>query len=156
MDPVYDKAVARLQEIEVERTILKQFVESYRRTRHVLGLDERSVDGTHSEHKSNPQELLPLADTAPAEKRKRVTDNPKPADVVRESLAILRERGRPMTRRDLHTALKERGLEIKGADPIKALGTMLWRGKDQLIQLEGFGYWPKDDVYNPANYDGGL
>ena len=59
-----------------------------------------------------------------------------------------------MSRRELHGALASIGLDVNGADPIKALGTMLWRsGEDVLVQLKGFGYWIKDRDYEPAHYD---
>ncbi len=83
----------------------------------------------------------------------RVTDNPKPAAVVAGAIEILRAHGRPMTRRELHGALAERGLEVRGADPVKALGTMLWRGRDRIEQIEGRGYWPKGDRVPQLSFD---
>jgi hypothetical protein len=92
---------------------------------------------------------------APA-KRKRVSDNPRPAILIPAAIEILRQHGKPMSRRELHEALSARGLVVRGSDPIKALGTILWRAGDDLVQLEGFGYWPKSDQYRLANYAGAL
>lgn len=83
-------------------------------------------------------------------------DEVAPFPFLARLITVLRERGKPMSRRELHVALGERGLLVKGSDPIKALGTMLWRGRDRLTQIEGYGYWPKGDTYEPANYHGGL
>ena len=34
---------------------------------------------------------------------------------------------------------------VNGTDPVKTLGTILWRsGSDRLTQIDGWGYWPKD------------
>ena len=51
-----------------------------------------------------------------------------------------------MSRRQLYEALKRLGMEIKGADPIKALGTILWRASDRIEYVEGRGYWPIGDA----------
>lgn len=84
--------------------------------------------------------------------RTRVTDNPRPAVIIPAAIKIMRERGRPMSRRDLHVALADAGLVVNGADPVKALGTILWRAKNQIIQIEGRGYWPHGDPVPPANH----
>ncbi|MDZ4363133.1 hypothetical protein [Brevundimonas sp.] len=105
---------------------------------------------------STQNELYPIDNDVPVPPRRtRITDNPKPAVVVEAVLDILRQNGHPMSRRALHTTLKLKGLEVRGADPVKALGTMLWRAEDKLVQLEGYGYWPKADEYLPAHYFGG-
>jgi hypothetical protein len=149
MDPVYDQAVKRLETLESEAAELRKFIELYRRTRHLLGLERAVDDGDKS--------TLPSGENAIEKpeigRRRKVTDNPKPAVVVAESLKILAERGAPMTRRELHEALAQRGFEVRGADPIKALGTMLWRAKDQIVQLEGHGYWIKAEPLPDVDYD---
>ncbi|RYF26981.1 MAG: hypothetical protein EOO23_08290 [Comamonadaceae bacterium] len=96
------------------------------------------------------------AHSSPPSKKTRVTDNPRPAVLIPAVIDILRQNGSPMSRRELHEALSARGLVVKGSDPIKALGTILWRAGDDLVQLEGFGYWPKSDQYRRANYAGTL
>ena len=53
------------------------------------------------------------------------------------------ERQHPLTRRQLLEILDTRGLQIRGANPIKVLGTNLWRSQ-QFEQIEGLGYCPKD------------
>jgi hypothetical protein len=53
-----------------------------------------------------------------------------------------------MTRRELHSALAERGMLVRGADPVKTLGIMLWRsGRFDQVEHEGkMGYWPKGEA----------
>jgi hypothetical protein len=87
-----------------------------------------------------------------ARKTARVTDNPKPAKVVEAAISILRAQGWPMSRKDLHTALSERGVVVNGANPVKTLGTMLWRAPDMIVQIDGQGYWPKGDALPQAGY----
>lgn len=115
-------------------------------------MDQKPVDDGQKEA---DREAEASDDAAP--KRTRVTDNPKPKTVVKEAVAVIRERGRPMSRREVWEALRDRGTVVRGADPVKALGTMLWRsGKNDLIQLEGHGYWVRDEDYEPARYQGDL
>lgn len=156
MDKVYEAAVNRAEELQRELKELNDFIALYRRTRHLLGMDSTEHKETLMSSSAGPEESkgaprpLGAVNESP---RKRVVDNPKPADVVSEAVAVLRERGHPMSRRTLHEALKDRDMEVRGADPVKTLGTMLWRsGQDALVQLEGHGYWIKSEPYPPARY----
>ena len=58
-----------------------------------------------------------------------------------------------MSRDDLFAALTEKGVIIHGKEPPVVLQTMLWRMSDRIIHLKGFGYWSKDQAYEPAAYD---
>lgn len=151
----------RLEELEQEVETLRQFLESAKAAEAILNRNapppakapqakNESVDES-----ADPIVTRIISGPLPEKPRRtRVTDNPKPAVLIPEAIKILRERGHPMSRRELHEALKERGLEVKGSDEIKALGTILWRAKKHIVQLEGYGYWPKDDEYAPAGYLG--
>lgn len=80
-------------------------------------------------------------------------ENPKLDVIVRNAIEIMRDTGRPMSRREVHTALAARGLEVKGAEPTKTLGTMLWRARDHIDSIDGRGYWPKGDPVPPVSMD---
>lgn len=79
--------------------------------------------------------------------------NPKKEEVAEAALEILSERGVPLSRDDLLLALSAKGIHIHGKDPLVVLQTMLWRMKERIVHLKGFGYWPKDVAYAPAAYD---
>lgn len=154
MDPMLDAAQKKRAELLKELEKIDHFLETYRSLAIELKLESANESGTQAatDAAENPvdRERMEVgeADVAPAAptKRARVTDNPKPRDVVAAAVNVIRERGRPMSRRDIHRALAERGMVVRGADPIKALGTMLWRsGADALEQVEGAGYWPKGE-----------
>lgn len=87
--------------------------------------------------------------TLPVGKPKR-PKNPDREIVVEKALQIIRERGEPMSRRDLFEALKEQGIELRGKDPEMVLSTMLWRSQDRIERLIPFGYWPTGVEYAPA------
>lgn len=160
MDPtdLIVRAKSRIAEITQELETLKLFVDSAERAMPLLA--------PHSSHK---EALMRVPDhesvsmvngdagegVGPTQAKKtRVTDNPKPAVLIPEAIEILRAKGRPMSRRELWDALADRGLVVKGADPTKALGTILWRANDKIVQVEGFGYWPRSDRYEPGRYWG--
>ena len=52
----------------------------------------------------------------------------------------------------LYDLLKGIGLEVKGADPLVTLSTMLWRMRDKIIHFQGKGYWPQHKPYPPTGY----
>lgn len=79
--------------------------------------------------------------------------NPKKEDVASAAVEIIRAYGAPMSREKLARALAERGIQLTGEDPDKVLSTMLWRMKDAVVRLPGFGYWPANDPYARAGYD---
>ena len=80
----------------------------------------------------------------------------KPAAVLAEVVKILEEEKRPFTRGQLLELLEIRGVVMGGTDKSKALGTTLWRARDQIVNLNGFGYWLKEEPYDPAGYKGDL
>jgi hypothetical protein len=79
--------------------------------------------------------------------------NPKKEDVAAAAREILLQNGRPMTRDDLHEALIARNVIIHGANPAVVLQTMLWRMREEITHLKGYGYWPRDTACAAAFYD---
>lgn len=153
-DPVLAAAEARRDELAQELQKVRDFISSYHAFKRMAKLDSVNTTGTISvsstafensgDHvgKEAAREAE-SADATPA-RRTRVTDNPKPSVVVAEAVDVIRTANRPLTRREIHKSLAERGVVVRGADPIKALGTMLWRsGSEALEQIEGYGYWIK-------------
>jgi len=156
-----DAAIQKRDELREDLRKIEDFILTYRRLRQELRIDVKSgVSRESSPEANSPDEMSQVddraaeaPDAAPA-RRVRVRDNPKPDAVVAAAVEVIREAGKPLSRRQIHEELTARGMEVKGADAIKALGTMLWRsGRDHLVQLEGRGYWDKSQGYPPAAYD---
>lgn len=61
--------------------------------------------------------------------------------------------GRPVSRGDVKQRLAEYGVRLNAKDQATYIGTLLWRAKDQFVNLKPYGYWPKDVAYAPAGYD---
>ena len=157
MNDLYEVAKRRLEAIRAEEKTLIEFVNAHERARKILGPASQPslFDDALVPIPATPASVVgaPSREDA-APKKGRVTDNPKSSVVVAAAISILREGGHPLSRRQLHRALWDRGVEVNGGDPVKTLGTILWRAQDKLVQLEGFGYWPKGDAYQPAEYQG--
>lgn len=166
-DPILNRAFARMDELREELEKLQHFVDTYRSFANSIKLESANIEGTNRDHSDAGDSAVDNSEietarevgrtgAAPAS-RVRVRDNPKPAAVVAAAVELIRENLGPMTRRQIWEGLRDQGMVVRGADPVKALGTMLWRsGKDQLVQLEGYGYWLKHEAYEPASYHGDL
>ncbi len=127
-DSVYKKALLRSLELKTELQDVEQFLELYQR-----------FAGTETEQD----------DTTGESGGPRITRN-ELAPLIRKSLL---KRGRPLTRGQLLEALKEDGVFIGGRNQTKNLGTIIWRLRDQFVNIEGYGYWPRDVEYEHAGYD---
>lgn len=154
MNELDQKARERVAQLEQELEFWRNYLAMNAQAQALLSTPVRDLPSREwaKESVGEPVDNMVLLSRAENARRTRVTDNPKPAVVVEAVLDILRNNGHPMSRRELHTTLGLRGLHVRGADPVKALGTMLWRAPEQLVQIEGYGYWPKDDPYPPAGY----
>jgi hypothetical protein len=111
----------------------------------------RELTGTEAV-RSEPSAATDSAEPPKSHGRKRTPGTAKPSDVGPMARRILLDNGKPMTRSELLKALEERDVVLAGEDKAKYLGTILWRMKEAFINLEGFGYWPKDKPFEPANY----
>jgi len=142
---------ARMADLKAEQERIAKFIEEWHEFAGVGG-----DTGLRKWPEIAPAGPLPEAFVAAAlseERKKRTTGNPKKEDVVEASREIIRERGEPVSRADLFRALKERGIELRGADPEMVLSTMLWRMRDQIVRLNGGGYWLADRPWELAGYD---
>lgn len=90
---------------------------------------------------------------AGAETSRRFRGPVRPADVAAAVKSILQRERRPMRRGELVPELEKLGVQLAGRDKNKNLGTILWRHKNEFIQIDNLGYWlkdvPLDGVYTP-------
>ncbi len=57
---------------------------------------------------------------------------------------IIIETGRPLTRGQLMERLESAGTKLSGKDKesrARYVGTILWRSRDEIENIEGLGYW---------------
>jgi hypothetical protein len=80
------------------------------------------------------------------------TPNPDRKVVAEKALEAIKEAGHPLSRRRIYDKLTQGGVHISGKNPLMVLTTMLWRSRDKLVSIPGFGYWPADTAYPPGDY----
>lgn len=119
----------RIAVLEAEIETLKQFVALSARAQSILASSPIQGSGAKPD-------LVITGGSAPLFVEVKAHENPKPAVVLQATKEILKAHGRPMKRREIYDALVEKGLVIKGAEPLKVLGMTLWRFRDQLIQTK--------------------
>jgi len=147
-----DAAKKRLADIEAEAEKLRSFIALWRDLADLFGDDPGDFAGALTVPSPTPDWATdqirssesPVVKIDP-QRRTRIADNPRPEVLIPQVRKILLDRGTPMTRRELHSALAERGFLVRGTDPVKTLGTILWRAKDQIVGIDGHGYWPKNE-----------
>ncbi|WP_108658320.1 hypothetical protein [Acuticoccus kandeliae] len=139
MTDAYQKALARQAELKSEiadrdRELarINEFLKMYHE------LEGRPL-------KASAQVGRPTLTTHP-----RVLTREEAAPIIRK---VLIDHQQPMTRAELLNALSEGGNPIGGREPANNLGTMMWRMKDQFVNLKGYGYWLADMAYEPAAYE---
>lgn len=74
--------------------------------------------------------------------------------IAEQCIRIILKNERPMNRSELYESLNKNGIVINGTEPEKVLSTMLWRMRDKVVRLPGFGYWPADLDFPAADYIG--
>ena len=89
---------------------------------------------------------------AAAAKSGRPTRNLPKTRMANEVSLLLRDRQKPMTRTEIAEALELKGIPVAGVDPSKAIGTILWRMRDEFVNLPGWGYWFIGEEFSPAAY----
>jgi hypothetical protein len=76
----------------------------------------------------------------------------RPKDVGPIARRLMLDNGHPMTRTELLDALKKSGVRLAGTDEARYLGTIMWRLRDEFINIEGHGYWPRDIPCEAVGY----
>jgi len=106
---------------------------------------------------SLPEEVIAHKNSRPSNVT-RIANNPKKEIVAIATLQLVNERGHPIPRPELRELLASRGLDVRGADPLVTLSTMLWRAGPRvgLLHLKGYGYWDGTKPYEPAGYAPGT
>ena len=138
-DPAFQSACERADELRVELARAKQMADEL----------ARSIAAAQSEL-SRMERAISVRRAQAVEPAPR-PKNPDRRDVARRALELIRKAGRPLSRRLLYERLQDVGVTITGMDPEVVLGTMLYRD-DRIVRIRNFGYWPKEEVYEPAFY----
>lgn len=167
-DEILNAALNKRDDLREELRKIDDFIATYRKIRLELHIDERNTEGTRvsaglimritADQMSQVEEREEATSDVGPKVRVRVRGNPRPAVVVAAAVELIRKAGQPLTRREIYNGLVSQGIVVQGADPVKAVGTTLWRATEELEQVEGRGYWlagvpvpPPEDLHEDAD-----
>jgi hypothetical protein len=162
---LYDAAVSRISAIRNELDELEQFVRQYKVIEAKL-MPRRESEPEQSILHATPRLFTKVFGSEPANLHFRaVTNSPtatvnvttRPTSKARIlASAALKEidlDGCPIQVSDLVPRIEAQGLTIGGENPAANLSAHL-NNSDWLVSLKGYGWWPKEKPYPPANYPG--
>ncbi|MCP5371092.1 MAG: hypothetical protein H6907_05100 [Hyphomicrobiales bacterium] len=133
-DRAYRNAVKRRDELQRELETVNTFIRLYRQ---FSGTDGEHKAGANTSHDSTLVERPTISRMG----------------VAKYAREFMIERGSPMTRGELVDKFDEFGLPVGGTDKSKNMGTIMWRLRDEFVNLEGHGYWPRDIPCPRIGYD---
>jgi hypothetical protein len=159
VDSILRNALNMRQKLKTELLDIENFIRVYQHLR-TIESPQQSLELESSE----PEQALESANFV-----QPVSDSDESRVHVPESAAMARrgytkemlkphvrklllDAGTPLTRTQLLRALDARDIPVGGSNRPKNMGTIMWRLSDHFVNLDGFGYWPKDTPYAPASY----
>ncbi len=125
----YQSILLRRRELQEELKVLNDIIQGYERLQQLRG-------------GSSGPEQEPAKATGESRKRERNVYPPR--QLANFARAEILKVGRPMTRGELVGAFEEAGIPLAGGDKAKNIGTILWRFREEFLNVPGQGYWPKD------------
>jgi reverse gyrase len=138
-----ENALKRKDILKAELEEIQRFIKAYRAF---------SDDGTGAEQSELPmeeprRELISKksVDNGDNFRRGRRPGKTAPSDIARIMERIIRDIGRPMTRGEIVDALERRDVGIPAQDKKRYVGTIAWRHKGTFENIEGKGYWVRDE-----------
>ena len=136
-DDEIKKIIEKRDQLRQELQKIDNFLELY-----------RDLTGTELVQ-TEPSGKLANVDNFRRRGRKRTPGTVSPSDLGPMIRRILLEHGKPMTRSELLRALEGRDVKLAGEDKARYLGTIMWRMREAFVNIDGYGYWPKDVEWGP-------
>ncbi len=115
------------------------------------GTDRDRIDAALAGKNPNPNEKIPESvDSVDNTKRPGRKRTGKPDNIALVIERVIRDVGQPMQRREIVKALEARDMEIPALDKERYIGTIVWRHKGTFVNVEGRGYWLRDEPVPPG------
>ena len=138
----YQNAIARLDLLRKEIAEIEQFLTLYQK----FGTPGVAPDATPKAAENGPKQPEINGSTHKRRSMKKL----KPAVLKDLAKKVILEAGHPLTRGQIVQAIEAQGYTIPGNDKPQHVGTVLWRFKDEMPNITGRGYWPKDKPIPPS------
>ena len=149
---VYHLAVERIARLQAELERLEAFVKTYEALATVAAQKAQASDDKGNSEVTND---VGGPEAAANVRHDDVRQIPTPRhEFERVVLEILYAHGAPLQRAALLHRIRARGVVIGGRNEMTNLGSKLSR-TEGLVNLPGFGYWPKDRPFVPGGYSPG-
>ena len=160
MDPVIQNAIRRRSELRNELRDIDKFLELYQAFKGGKEPRQMTMDvkepGLDSEEQMESKEPILSTVSSTSETPEAEEDLP---GLTREQLKphihdVIMEAGKPLTRGQILQRLDAKEVRVGGKyDRSKNMGTILWRLRDDFVNLHGRGYWPRRLPFPEAGYD---
>ena len=161
MDAVYKSALVHRAELELRLARIVDFIELYDELSSMRAPSGKPSEMANSRATSAENERRDpagehqgahhLATASAPEARPRRLET-TPAMIIDAAKEAIRRAGVPMSRKEIVEAIAADGVVVDVANPTRHVGSIMWRYNDQIIHLEGHGYWLRDQPFEPAGY----
>lgn len=153
-DTVYENALKRQAELKQELLEIEGFLRLWQRFSGVK--KEQNILDDMVKHITTDS-IQAAANQIDARKKRAKDARDSPRGLPRHAVGkwarqFMMEADHPLTRGQLVQEFADRGLPLGGKERERNMGTIMWRLNEEFVNLEGFGYWPRDVNYKPANY----
>jgi hypothetical protein len=142
MSHAIENARKRLAEFKRHVSELERFIQMYEELDAGTDTDRADIHACHLNGAligNVPVYNFPgSVDNVPRERRRK---RGRPAEIVAIVERIIREAGRPLTRGEIVEALEHRDVHIPALDKQRYIGTIAWRHKGIVGNVDGLGYW---------------
>lgn len=153
---IIDKLVKKRAELHAELTKLDDAISTLSSMSDIFS--EKDLDSVTTNYSDTVRSESGKA--LPQKQDRRERGILPPEEIARLAREILIANGRPLKRGALVRAMESRSIPMTGRDKAKNLGTILWRYNKDFINLDGYGYWPRDipfnQIYNPRRPPDGI
>lgn len=142
MPSALENAKRRLATLRAEVARVERFIRDYEEFAAGTEGDqsERHEISVEKTSEGNVSRIQSVDNLPPAGRRKA-----RPEEIAQIVERVIREVGKPMTRGELVEALERRDVWIPPQDKPRYLGTIIWRNKGTFINIEGRGYWLRNE-----------
>ncbi|MCJ2082757.1 hypothetical protein [Methylobacterium sp. J-090] len=129
-DATYKNQLKRKGELLVELKAVEEYLRAYENLMRIS-----------ANRGATPQDTAVETPSTPKRRERNIIAPARLAKLARDEIV---SRGKPMTRGELVDAFDAAGIPLAGSDKAKNIGTIMWRFRDEFLNVPGQGYWPKD------------
>ena len=135
-DTAYRNALKKREELKRDLEKVETFLELYAEFSDEPPLPSAAGSSASDSARTIPEHVV----------RETISRLPEPTawKVKRVSRQAMLDAGHPLNRADLTEAVEKAGIRIVARDRGNYIGTVIWRAKDEFVNIKGHGYWPAD------------